>query len=160
MPKLEVQHWLRTAYIRQIGTRHIFNLHEVSGDYEIPGELEFPRIVSRWDMFLRVVSSGPVRAEMRVRIHRQRRSGQWILMNDYRSASAPLTASERGFAFYDRAVPLAQVRLEGPGFYSISLYFGYDDSADHPFDRAEEMPWDPEEPEWEFAAVEYVRVVR
>jgi hypothetical protein len=160
MPKLDVQHWLRTAFIRQVGPRHVFNLHEAGVEFEVPASLEFPRIIPRWDMYLRVGTSDSVQAGLRIRIHHQRRSNRWVLMNDYHTGVQYLVLAPRGFEFHDRVLPLAHVRLEGPGFYSISLFFRYDGEVESQFEPAEETPWNPDEPEWKFAAVEYVRVAR
>lgn len=158
MPKLDVQHWLRTALAREFGPEPLFNLHEVGRDYHISPELEFPRTVSKWDMYLRLVSNGPTRASIRVRIHHRRRSRRWVLMNDYRSPHVELEFPSEHGLFHDLRIPIAQIRLESSGLYSISLYFSYDDEwVDS--DGEEAMPWDPDEPGWSFGAVEYFRVV-
>ena len=82
---VDVQHCVLTTLARQHGSRPVFDLLEVSYEYTVAADREFPVVVSKFDLFLRAVarSAGPTR--LRIRVLRRLRGGMWELVNDYHS---------------------------------------------------------------------------
>lgn len=131
-PRVEVQHWVRAILIQQPSARLEFNLFEVAIDYTVPADTEFPRIVTRLDMFLRVVSrrAGPTR--VRIRVHHENRPGRWDLRYDVERVQNRLLLPSDRVVFHDRPFCLAHVSLGGTGLYAVSIYFRPVDEPEEP----------------------------
>jgi hypothetical protein len=119
----------------------VFDLLEVSYDYTVTAEREFPVSVSKFDLFLRVVARSAGQTRLRIRVRRRLRGGSWELVNDF--------YSNRRLSFPpDRTVVeswpfrLPNVKLTGTGLYAVRVYF-------------RPAGW-----KWELGAIEYFRVVR
>src|SRR5262249_33486905 len=74
---IAVQHCLLTTMTRQYGGRQIFDLLEVRYEYAVPADTEFPRIVPRFDLFLRFASQSAGPTRLRIRVRRRRGDGTW-----------------------------------------------------------------------------------
>jgi hypothetical protein len=159
--RVDVLQWVRARTVS--GARPPFNLLEVAHQYTVPDELEFPRTVAQFNVYLRAAghSAGPTAA--RVRVHRELRHSRWELLHDFVPPNLVLPFPETGTVVYEGPVHLPHVRLTGTGLYAISVYFRCADDADEPdahWDR-ERTDWDPpDEPEWAFGAVDYFVVNR
>jgi hypothetical protein len=162
-PAVRVQHWALATVIWQHGSNEVFDLLEVRYDLVVPPDTEFPRWVSRLDMFLRVFAedAGPTR--YRVRVFHQTWSGRWDLRKDYDHPRQVLPLPVAGEATYSGPVRLANVSLGGTGVHAIVLFLRPDDDSeiDDPAPwNPDPTPWEPDEPGWTFGAVEYIYVVR
>jgi hypothetical protein len=136
---IRVRHCVLTTLIRQHGSRPVFDLLEVSYEHEVPPDTEFPKVVPKFDLFLRVVadSAGPTR--VRIRVHHWSR-GRWSLVNEFGSNRLPLPTN--GTVVHSRSFRLPNVRLTGIGLYAVVVYL-----------RPARQPWGR-------GAVEYFQVVR
>lgn len=137
-----VQHCVLATLARQHASRPVFDLLEVSYEVSVPPDTEFPRIVARFDLFLRVVAkrAGPTR--LRIRVRRRIRRGSWDLVNDFFSPNTRLPFPKNRTVVFSQPVRLPNVKLTGTGLYAIQVYFRF-----------------PKQ-NWELGAVEYFRVVR
>jgi|GEM_PF-3913134 hypothetical protein len=157
--RVDVLQWVRAKTVS--GARLPFNLLEVAHHYTVPGELEFPRIVPQFNMYLRAAGHEAGRTAVRVRVHRQTGRYHWELVNDFEKGNLVLPFPDAGVVVEER-VNLPHVRLTGLGLYAISVFFRCADDADEcgvDWDR-ERTDWDPDEPEWAFGAVDYFVVNR
>ena len=138
---VNVQHCVLTTLTRQHGPRPVFDLLEVSYEYTVPPEREFPVSVPKFDLFLRVVSrsAGPTR--IRIRVRRRCGRGRWDLMNDYSSQNT-LPLPVKGPSVLSDSFRLPHVKLTGAGLYAVAVYLR------------------PPRSRWHLSAVEYFRVVR
>ena len=160
---VEVQHWVRAALVQQVTAQTSYNLFEVAVDYTVPADTEFPKIVPYLDMFIRVVGRSAGETRVMIRVHHEHRPGRWTLRNDFEQPRHQLPLPPDQTVFLSRPVRLANVSLGGTGLYAVSVYFRPviepEESDGFYWDR-DETPWDPDEPEWAFGAVEYFRVRR
>jgi hypothetical protein len=139
---IDVQHGILSALTRQHGSRPVFDLLEVAYEYTVPPDTEFPRVVPRFDLFLRIVarSAGPTR--IRIRIRRQIRRGVWELVNDFYNPTRRLSFPPNRTAVFSQPVRLPNVHLTGTGLYAVRVYFR------------------PANWHWELGTIEYFRIVR
>ena len=157
---MDVQHRVLSRLVRQHGTRQVFDLHEVAFEVDVPAEFEFPRTLSRLDMFLRVAAADAGPTRVRIRVHHEQPRGRWKLRHDLQDARYVIPFPMSARVVHDQPFRLSGVRLEGPGMHAVTVYFRpeSDDAADGW--NPNTTPWDPDEAGWEFGAVEYFRVVR
>src|SRR4051794_29902929 len=106
---IRVRHCVLTTLTRQHGSRPAFDLLEVSYEHEVPPSIEFPKIVPRFDLFLRVVgdSVGPTR--LRIRVYRFWRD-RWDRVNEY-LPNVRLPFPTNGMLVLSRPFRLANVNL-------------------------------------------------
>jgi len=160
-PLVEVQHCILARCITQHGSHPIFNLLEVCYDYTVPPDLEFPKIVPRFDLFLRLVARDCGPTQLRICVHRLLRPGEWEVVNDY-LGRVELAFPEDATVIRDESVRLANLRLNGQGLHAVTVHFR--PVPDSP-DELEEGVWNPDEtsfdlPGWDTRGVEYFNVVR
>jgi hypothetical protein len=139
---IDVQHGILTTLTRQHGSRPVFDLLEVAYEYTVPPDTEFPKIVPRFDLFLRIIalSAGPTR--IRIRIHRQVRRGAWELVNDFHNPACRLSFPLDRTVVLSQPFRLPNVHLTGTGLYSVRVYFR------------------PAKWHWELGTIEYFRIAR
>ena len=137
-----VQHCGLAALARQHGSLPVFDLLEVAFEVSVPPDTEFPRVVPRFDLFLRVVArrAGPTR--LRIRVRRRVRRGVWDLVNDFYSPATRLPFPSNRTVVFSQPVRLPNVKLTGVGLYAVGVFFR------------------PRGQRWSLGAVEYFRVVR
>src|SRR5690349_21748693 len=106
---IRVRHCVLTTLARRHGSRPVFDLLEVRYDHEVPSNVEFPRIVPQFDLFLRVFanSAGPTR--LRVRVYR-RWNRRWDRVNEY-TANRPLPFPRHGPSVFDYPFRMPYVNL-------------------------------------------------
>jgi hypothetical protein len=138
---IDVLHCILATLVRQHGSRSVFDLLEVTYEVTVPPDTEFPKLIAKFDVFLRLVgrSAGPTR--FRIRVHRRVSRGVWELVNDFRPHRRLPFPSGRT-AVLSQPVRLQNVKLTGTGLYAIRVFFR------------------PAKWKWELGAVEYFRVVR
>jgi hypothetical protein len=139
-PSIAVQHCVLTTLTRQHGSRPVFDLLEVSYEHEVSPDTEFPKVVPKFDLFLRVIadSAGPTR--LRVRVYHWRRYG-WDRVNEYTPGNR-LAFPTHGTLVASFPFRLPNVKLTGTGLYAVVVYL-----------RPARQPWGR-------GAVEYFQVVR
>ena len=138
---IDVLHCLLATLARQHGSRSVFDLLEVTYEVTVPPDTEFPKLIAKFDLFLRLVgrSAGPTR--FRIRVHRRVSRGVWELVNDYRP-NRRLQFPPSRTAVLSQPVRLQNIKLTGTGLYAIRVFFR------------------PAKGTWKLGAVEYFRVVR
>lgn len=163
-PAVRVQHWALATVIRRHGFQEVFDLLEVRYELVVPPDTEFPRLIHRLDMFLRVFATDAGPTRFRVLVHHEVRPGRWQLRNDFDDPRHVLDLPAAGTVVHSRSVRLPNVMLGGIGTHAISLYLRPDDdpAADDEWPpwNPDPLPWDPDEDGWRFAAVEFLYVVR
>lgn len=139
---IAVQHCVLATIARQHATRPVFDLLEVAYEVSVPPDTEFPRIVARFDLFLRVFARGAGPTRLRIRVRRRVRRGVWDLVNDFYSPNTRLPLPANRTVVFSQPIRLPNVKLTGVGLYAISVHFR------------------PRHAKWALAAREYFRVVR
>lgn len=160
--RVDVLQWVRARTISASGARPPFNLLEVAHHYTVPGELEFPRTVPQFNVYLRAAgySAGPT--AVRVRVHREARPYHWELLQDFVNPNLVLPFPSVGVVVYEDRVQLPHVVLPSVGVFAFSVFFRLADADElGAYRDRERTAWDPtDEPEWEFGAVDYLIVNR
>ncbi len=139
-PRVSAQHCVLNATTRRHGSRPAFDLLEVSYTYAVPADTEFPRVVPRFDLFVRFVArkAGPTRVAIRVWWRAQ---GRRQLLHDFRPGRRlPFPADATVVS--DQPLRLPNVRLVGPGLHAIEVWCR------------------PDRRRWHRIAVEYFRIER
>jgi hypothetical protein len=139
---IDVRHCVLTAVTRQHGNRPVFDLLEVGYEYTVPADTEFPKLVPRFDLFLRVAARSAGPTELRIRVYRRRRRHLWELVNDYLSPNQVVPFPSNRTVVLSNSFRLANVKLTGTGLYAVRVFFR------------------PLRSHWQLGAVEYFRVVR
>ena len=139
---IAVQHCVLAALARQHASRPVFDLLEVAYEVSVPPDTEFPRVVARFDLFLRVVARRAGSTRLRVRVRRRVRRGLWELVNDYYAPNTRLPFPSNRTVVFSQPIRLPNVKLTGAGLYAITVYFR------------------PPGRRWGLGAIEYFRVVR
>ena len=159
--RVDVLQWVRAKTVS--GARVPFNLLEVAHHYTVPGELEFPRILSQFNTYLRAAGHEAGRTAVRVRVHRQTGTYHWEWLQDFVNPNLVLPLPATGTVVYEERVQLPHVLLTGNVLYAITVFFRCADDTDEPgayWDHGR-TDWDPpDEPEWAFGAVDYFVVNR
>jgi hypothetical protein len=160
-----VQHAILTRLVRQHSDRSVFDLLEVSYDYAVPADTEFPREVPQLDLFLRLIATDAGPTQLQVRLYHVNPRGELDLRKGWFDATRPLPFPEVGRVCLDRTFRLINVSLGGPGLHAIAVYFR--PVPDASAAESGEPEWNPDEdetvydiPGWQTGAVEYFNVVR
>jgi uncharacterized protein YprB with RNaseH-like and TPR domain len=161
--RVDVQHCILTRVTTRHGSQPIYNLLEVCYDYHVAPDTEFPKIVPRFDLFIRWVSKNARRIEVRFRVHFIKRRGEFELMNDWADPTRVLSFPDDRRVVLDQSIRLPNMRLGGPGLHAIVVHCRLipdpltEESELFDFDK-ETTGFDIEG--WRTAAVEYVNVAR
>lgn len=106
--------------------------------------------------------AGPT--QRRVGINDEQHPGRWQHQNDYGGPRFVLQLPDPGEVVHRRSVRLPYVSLGGVGLHAVALFsrpLADDTDFDEPAAwNPNATPWDPDEPGWEFAAVEFIYVER
>ena len=121
--RIAVQHCVLATLARQHASRPVFDLLEVAYEVSVPPDTEFPRIVARFDLFLRIVARRAGATELRIRVRRRVRRGEWELVNDFYSPGAGFPFPANGTVVFSQPIRLPNVKLTGEGLYAICVYF-------------------------------------
>jgi len=111
-------------------------------EYEVPPDTEFPYLVPKFDLFLRVIARSAGIVGYRFRVRRRMGRGQWDAPTEYNSPANVLVFPTNRTVVFSHSFRLPNVRLTGTGLHAVTVYFR------------------PRRSRWRLAAVEYFRVVR
>jgi hypothetical protein len=161
--RVDIQHCTLTRVTTRQGSLPIYNLLEVCYDYHVSPDTEFPKIVPRFDLFVRWISKNAGRIDVRFRVHYINRRGEFELMNDWVDPSRILSFPEQSRVVRDQSIRLPNMRLGGPGLHAIVVHCRL--IPDPLTEESEIFDFNEEATDfdiegWRTAAVEYVNVVR
>jgi hypothetical protein len=139
---IAVQHCILATVTKRHGTRPVFDLLEVAYEYTVPADTEFPKFVSKLDLFLRVLARSAGPTQLRIRVYRRRRRRQWERVNDFFSPNRVLSFPRNRTVVLSDSFRLPNVKLTGTGLYAVRVFFR------------------PPRSRWQLGAAEYFRVVR
>jgi hypothetical protein len=146
MGRLHVQHCIVNATTRQYGSGPTSDLLGVDYFRTVPADTEFPKSLSKLELFVRFIGDDGIGGRVRITISRLSVSGEDRELV-YRTLFDIATPGVSGRVVHDRGFKLINVLIPGEGTYAVRVM------------RGVRRPWEAKRG-WQVLAVEYFHIAR